>query len=65
VRLVTIKRPDRKLLTRLLKTDPDAPVPTRTIGNVPLDEPFQAGDILVLFGSVKNLRAFLDSDGNN
>ncbi len=65
VRLVTIKRPDRKLLTRLLKTDPGAPVPTRTLGNIPLDEPFQSGDILVLFGSVKNLRSFLDSESND
>jgi trk system potassium uptake protein TrkA len=62
VRLVTIKRPDRKLLTRLLKTDPDAPVPTRTLGTIALDVPFVAGDILVLFGSVKNLRNFLEAD---
>lgn len=62
VRLVTIKRPDRQLLTRLLKTDPGAPVPTRTLGNIALDAPFMIGDTLVLFGSVKNLRSFLEAD---
>ncbi len=62
VRLVTLKRPERTLLAGLLKPDPDAPVPTRTLGNVRLDEPFRAGDILVLFGPEKGLREFLEAE---
>lgn len=64
VRLVTIKRPDRGLLTRVLKADPSAPVPTRTLGNIALDEPFQPGDILVLFGPAKGLRTFLEDEAD-
>lgn len=62
VRLITIKRPERNLLGGLLKADPDALQPTRTLGNPGLDEPFQKGDILVLFGPEKGLREFLDHD---
>ncbi len=62
VRLITIKRPERNLLGGLLKPDPDAPQPTRTLGNPGLDEPFLKDDILVLFGPEKGLRDFLDHD---
>ncbi len=62
VRLVTLKRPERTLFGGLLKPDPDAPVPTRTLGNLRLDEPFRAGDILVLFGPEKGLREFLEAE---
>lgn len=62
VRLITIKRPERNLLGNLLKPDPEAPQATRTIGTPGLDEPFLPGDILVLFGPEKGLRAFLDTD---
>lgn len=62
VRLVTLKRPERPLLGGLLKADPDAPAPMRTLGTVGLDEPFLSGDILVLFGPEKGLRDFLEAE---
>jgi len=62
VRLITIKRPEHTLLGGLLKADPDAPQPTRTLGTPGLNETFLRGDILVLFGPEKGLREFLDAD---
>lgn len=62
VRLVTLKRPERSLFGGVLKADPDAPTALRTLGTIGLDEPFLAGDILVLFGPEKGLRDFLESD---
>lgn len=62
VRLVTLKRPERPLFGGLLKGDSDGPESRRTLGNISLDEPFLAGDILVLFGPEKGLRAFLEAD---
>jgi trk system potassium uptake protein TrkA len=62
VRLVTLKRTERPLFSGLLKVDSDAPESRRTLGNVGLDEPFLAGDLLVLFGPEKGLRDFLEAD---
>lgn len=59
VRLVTIKRVDRRLLGKLLNAEDAKPV-RRTLGVVPLEEPFDAEDIFVLFGPDKGLRTFLD-----
>lgn len=63
VRLVTIKRPEKPFLGGLLKSDPDAPLPYRTLGTPALDEPFDKNDVLVLFGPEKGLRDFLEADG--
>jgi trk system potassium uptake protein TrkA len=62
VRLVTIKRPEKTLLSGLLPPDPDAPVAYRTLGLPSLDDPFRKDDVLVLFGAEQGLRAFLDSE---
>jgi trk system potassium uptake protein TrkA len=62
VRVVTLKRPEKTLLSGLLKADPDAPTAYRTLGTPPLAEPFRKDDVLVLFGPEKGLRAFLESD---
>lgn len=62
VRLVTIKRPEKKLLSGLLPLADDEPVAYRTLGLPALDDPFRKGDVLVLFGAEKGLREFLDSD---
>lgn len=62
VRLVTLKRPERPLLGDFFKADPEAPAALRTLGTIGLDEPFAAGDILVLFGPEKGLRRFLEAD---
>lgn len=60
IRLVTIKRPDRGILSKVLPSDPDQPTPLRTLGNIKLSDPFKAGDVLVLFGQEKDLRRFLE-----
>jgi trk system potassium uptake protein TrkA len=62
VRLVTIKRPDKTLLSSLLPDDPDAPVNYRTLGLPKLDDPFRKDDVLVLFGAEQGLRDFLESE---
>ncbi len=60
VRLVTIKRPDRSLLSGLLRKDPDSRAPLRTLGTATLEDPFLEEDLLVLFGQGKGLRRFLE-----
>ncbi|MCU0792148.1 MAG: TrkA family potassium uptake protein [Opitutaceae bacterium] len=62
VRLVTIKRPEKTLLSGLLPADPDSPVAYRTLGLPALDDPFRKDDVLVLFGAEKGLRAFLEAE---
>lgn len=61
VRLVTIKRPESGLLTRVISAG-DGRTPRRTLGVVALDEPFRADDIFVLFGPDKGLKTFLDEN---
>lgn len=62
VRLVTVKRMEKPLLGGLLKLDPDAPATYRTLGTPALDDPFQKDDVLVLFGTEKGLREFLEHE---
>lgn len=62
VRLVTIKRPEKTLLSGLLAVDPDAPVAYRTLGLPKLDDPFRKDDVLVLFGAEQGLREFLEDE---
>ena len=62
VRLVTIKRKEPLPFSKLL-TGADSEVRRRTLGVVGLDEPFSRDDVVVLFGSEKGLRLFLEENG--
>lgn len=65
VRLVTIKRPEKKFLPGLLRSGEDEPIAYRTLGLPALDDPFRKEDVLVLFGAEKGLRDFLEADGEH
>lgn len=60
IRLITVKRPDRSLLSRIVDRDPDPHVPLRTLGHVLPTDALKDGDILVLFGQEKELRRCLE-----
>ncbi len=60
IRLVTIKRPDKSMLNTVLAAATRSETPIRTLGTIALDEMFKGNDVLVLFGSEKNLRSFID-----
>lgn len=60
IRLITVKRPDRSLLSRLVERSPDPHVPLRTLGHVQPTDSLKEGDILVLFGQEKELRQCLE-----
>jgi trk system potassium uptake protein len=62
VRVVTLKRPEKRLLAGLLGDDPDAPLAYRTLGIPDLDEVFRKDDVLVLFGPEKGLRQLLETE---
>ncbi len=62
VRLVTIKRKEPLPFSKLLMGS-DSEVRRRTLGVVGLDEPFSRDDVVVLFGSEKGLRLFLEENG--
>ncbi len=64
VRLVTVKRPERGFLKTLLGADPMPEAPLRTLGDVAISDPLEAGDVLVLFGQDKDLRHFLEEAGS-
>lgn len=61
IRLVTIKRLDRRPLGKLFR-GADEETPRRTLGVVGLGEPFEADDVFVLFGPEKGLRRFLEDN---
>jgi trk system potassium uptake protein len=61
VRLVTIKRRDRRPFGKLLKGT-ETEVIRRTLGVVGLDETFEDDDVFVLFGAEKGLRLFLEDN---
>lgn len=60
IRLVTVKRPEKGLVAGLLGRNAAPEAPLRTLGPVSLAEPFEAGDLLVIFGQDKDLRRFLE-----
>jgi trk system potassium uptake protein TrkA len=62
VRVVTVKRLDRGLLSGLGRARTAAEERT-TLGVVPLDQRFEADDLLVLFGAEADLREFLEDQG--
>jgi trk system potassium uptake protein len=62
VRVVTLKRPEKRLLGGLFGDDPDAPLAYRTLGIPDLDEIFRKDDVLVLFGPEKGLRQLLETE---
>jgi trk system potassium uptake protein TrkA len=62
VRLVTIKRLESGLLDRLMNAT-SGRGSRKTLGVVPIDEPFQKDDIFVLFGPEQGLKNFLDQNG--
>lgn len=55
--MITVKRPERNLITKLLESDP---APLRTLGHVHPTDPLKEGDVLVLFGAERDLRKCLE-----
>jgi trk system potassium uptake protein TrkA len=64
VRLVTIKRKEPIAFSKLLLGS-DTEVRRRTLGVVDLNELFASDDVVVLFGSEKGLRLFLEENGSD
>lgn len=60
IRLVTIKRREKGLVSSLLGRDAPPEAPMRTLGLVSLAETIEAGDLLVIFGQDMDLRRFLE-----
>jgi trk system potassium uptake protein TrkA len=64
VRLVTIKRKEPIAFSKLLLGS-DTEVRRRTLGVVDLNELFASDDVVVLFGSEKGLRLFLEENSGD
>lgn len=60
IRLVCIKRPDKAWVQRILGQEAETDQILRTHGHVHLTDPFQEGDVLVLFGHERALRDLLE-----
>lgn len=59
ISLITVKRPDKSILAKLFDSGTGSP-PLRTLGQVQPTDPMIEGDILVLFGQEKDLRACME-----